>query len=132
MSIRFGDDPSLPPIDVIALSGTNIGRSRIRVVDLPFLRFDSGLQCEMFPNEDRVLPMSLDEGETVKLTWDLSLIERFLKTPAVNAVLACGFVDALGDQYVAAYPGVVVKRKGWRRRREYVLVSQPASPPASP
>jgi hypothetical protein len=62
----------------------------------------------------------LIEGESAEIYWTQSNLEELRRREDCDFLYAF-FMDVLGEVYEAPYPGVLVKRKGLRRKRVYKL-----------
>lgn len=104
---------------VIAVSGTNDGQRPIKL-DMAYLQAEDGRQIvgRFTPFSDK-LPAVLVDGESVTVFWSQDDLSEIAERESVNYLYAY-FTDALGQVYSAPYPGVVVKRKGLRRRKVFV------------
>jgi hypothetical protein len=96
-----------------------VGHSAIRVAGA-FFQFNDGLESPLLVQKGDQLPTTLEQGEMIRVEWELADVERFLRVESIVTILACGFHDTLGNRFVAPYPGVAVKRRGWRRKRALV------------
>jgi len=105
---------------VVALRGTNDGERPIKL-SMAYLMTDDGQQVvgRFTPLSDQ-LPKALLDGESVDVFWSQADLQEIAQNEGVKYLYAF-FMDALGQVYEAPYPGVVVRRKGVRRKPRYEL-----------
>jgi hypothetical protein len=104
-------------IRAVSLRGTNDGPRPIKLT-MAYLMSQDGQQVvsPLLPHGDR-LPKVLLDGESVDVFWDQTNLLQVKNAENVRYMYAF-FMDVLGNIYETPYPGVTVKRKGIRRRKD--------------
>lgn len=106
------------PVHAVSLRGTNDGARPITLT-MAYLMTQDGQQVisPLLPYSDQ-LPRTLLDGESVDVFWGRDNLQKIKGSESVDYLYAF-FMDVLGNVYKAPYPGVVMRRKGLRRRKVF-------------
>jgi hypothetical protein len=113
----IGDTPA---VHALALRGTNDGSRPINLTMAYLMTKDGQQIISPFLRYSDQLPKVLSEGESVDVFWSQDNLAQVKDNESVEYLYAF-FMDVLGNVYKAPYPGVVMKRKGLRRREVFAL-----------
>jgi hypothetical protein len=108
-------------VHALALRATNVGLRPVKLT-MAHLTADDGrtLFSPFVPYSDD-LPIVLQDGESAEVFWYDEKLEDVRQSEGFAAYRTAFFLDVLGNSYVAPYPGVKVKRRGFRRRKVYEI-----------
>ncbi len=107
---------------MLALHATNSGFRPVKIV-MAHLMTDDGHQVfARFDPHSSSLPSVVQDGESVEIYWAESDLDQIKNNEQFDRYEYAFFVDAQGDTYEAAYPGMRRRRIG--RQRNYVPIGE--------
>jgi hypothetical protein len=123
-------DLSEPSIQLTALRVTNVGLRTVVLTEvgivnaehIPVLVMRDRADGKPMPPDHAKLPVTLTEGQVAYSMWDNRRLAES-QGPDSPGYLYAFWADSLNNRYSAPFPGIEQKRKGWRRRKEYVAPS---------